>query len=83
MFDITIWLVLVLTFVIALIIGFLFARSYYLELRDRSMVGALRIDRSDPDGPYLFLELKTGVDDVSQRGYVTLEVRDENYISQE
>lgn len=45
-------------------------------------VGTLRIDTSDPDGPYLFLELHTGVGEVMQHKQVTMNVSTENYISQ-
>lgn len=43
-------------------------------------VGALRIDTSDPDGPYMFLELDKGVDTISSKKYVLLRVKLRNYI---
>ena len=43
--------------------------------------GSLRIDTSDPDGPYLFLELDKSVKEVSRKPYVTFRVKPENYIS--
>ena len=46
-------------------------------------VGNLRVDTSDPDGPYLFLELTKDLDSVVKRKSVTLKVRKENFISQE
>ena len=46
-------------------------------------VGNLRVDTSDPDGPYLFLELTKDLDSVIKRDSVTLKVRKENFISQE
>lgn len=46
-------------------------------------VGNLRIDTSDPDGPYLFLELTKDLDSVVKRKSVTLKVRRENFISHE
>ena len=52
-----------------------------LVLRVRA-IGALRIDRSDPDGPYLFLELAKDVDPVSTHKYVILKVKNENFITQ-
>lgn len=46
-------------------------------------IGRLRIDRSDPDDqPYMFLELYKNVGDISKQKNVTLEVSNENYISQ-
>lgn len=42
--------------------------------------GTLRIDHSDEDGPYLFLELKKGVRDISNRKIVVLTVRREDFL---
>lgn len=39
------------------------------------LVGALRIDTSDPnDNPYIFLELSKGMDTVTSKKYVILKV---------
>lgn len=57
--------------------------GYQLRLRKEKPVGVLRVDTSDPDGPYLFLELHTGVGDVMEQKQVTLEVSTQNYISHE
>ena len=46
-------------------------------------VGNLRVDTSDPDGPYLFLELTKGLESVTKKDIVVLKVRKENLISQE
>ena len=46
-------------------------------------VGDLRIDTSDSDGPYLFLELSRDVGPISTHKYVILRVNTQNYISQE
>ena len=44
-------------------------------------IGALRIDQSDPaDKPYMFLEIKRGVEDISRRKLVVLKVKRENFI---
>ena len=44
-------------------------------------VGALRIDTSDPDGPYIFLDLDKGqVDTISSKKYILLRVKLRNYI---
>jgi len=46
----------------------------------RDIIGDLRIDRSDTiDGPYLFLELNKGLDSFSNKQYVFMRVRDENF----
>ena len=61
-------------------IGFISACVGVLSLK----IGTLKIDRSDPtEPPYMFLEVSKGVGDISNRKYVLLDVRNENYISKE
>lgn len=50
--------------------------------RKPKIVGNLRIDESDPDGPYMFLELKCDPNIIKTTDYVNLKVVAENYISQ-
>ena len=45
-------------------------------------IGALRVDHSDPDGAYLFLELKGDPSYIEKEKYVMLKVKVENFISQ-
>ena len=45
-------------------------------------IGTLRIDNSDPDGAYLFLELTADTSSFNKKKRVVLNVLDENYISQ-
>lgn len=52
-------------------------------IRRAKFVGKLRIDTSDPDGPFMFLELSKGVGDISSRKRVLLEVDLKSYISHE
>ena len=54
----------------------------YLRRGSQKPVGTLRIDTSDPDGPYLFLELHTSINEVMLHKTVTLDVNLESYISQ-
>lgn len=54
----------------------------YLRQGSQKPVGTLRIDTSDPDGPYLFLELHTPINEVMRHKTVTLDVNLESYISQ-
>ena len=46
------------------------------------IAGTLRIDSSDEDGPYLFLELDCTVNFLKKRKYVLFKVNPTNYISQ-
>lgn len=51
---------------------------------NRKIAGTLRVDRSDPDGPYMFLELEPGsMPDIERSSYVTLKVDTHSYISRE
>lgn len=70
----------VLTAIIGFAIGFISACIAVLRLK----VGVLQIDRSDPsEPPYPFLRGIKSIDDISRRKYVLLEVKNENFISQE
>ena len=65
------------------IIGVLIGSVLTVLMTRKRPIGRLRIDRSDPDDqPYMFLELYKNVGDISSEKYVTLEVSNENYISQ-
>lgn len=44
--------------------------------------GTLKIDSSDPDGPYLFLELEEDFDSVRRKNNITLRVDISSYLSQ-
>lgn len=69
---------LVLTFVLGVIFGGIVTAIILLK----ASIGALRVDRSDPDDhPYMFLELYKGVETVSKKKYVILRVNTQNYIS--
>lgn len=65
-------------FIIGIILGF----SLGMVALARKIVGKLRIDRSDPDGPYMFLEANRPVTDITQHKYVVFEVVESNLLSQ-
>ena len=68
--------------VIGFAVGFICACAGVLSLK----VGILQIDRSDPsEPPYPFLRISrdNSIEQLSQRKYVLLEVKNENFISQE
>lgn len=56
--------------------------GYFLGKNKRKPVGTLRVDSSDPDGPYLFLELETDPSVIKKEKYVLLKVNTKSYISQ-
>lgn len=70
---------LVIVFVIGMVIGCVFSSI----VRRSKSVGKLRIDTSDPDGPFMFLELSKGVGDISAKKQVLLQVDLKSYISHE
>lgn len=47
--------------------------------RPRS-IGAIRIDRSDKDGPYLFLELEQPIYMFENEKYVNVEIKNEDFL---
>lgn len=73
---------------LVLLILFIFAVGIVIGMRIhkkedlKKSVGDLRIDTSDPDGPYLFLELDQDPGVLSNMDYVILKVNTKNYISQ-
>ena len=74
--EVLIWIL------IGFAIGFIAACIGVLTLN----VGTLQIDRSDPsEPPYPFLRISkdSSIEELSRRKYVLLEVKNENFISQE
>ena len=69
---------LVIIFAIGIVVGSIITRIVTKPLD----IGTLRIDTSDPDGPFMFLELSKDVDTVASKKYVILKVNLKNYISQ-
>ena len=69
----------VFIFLIGVMFGVFISR---LLLKKYSSIGTLRIDNSDSDGPYLFLELSTNIPSFNKKKQVTLNVLDESYLPQ-
>lgn len=67
-------------FIIGMVIGVLFGFLFhvtYIRLRFKKYndpVGVLKIETTDPDGPYLFLELNREINDVINQKTVNLTV---------
>lgn len=51
--------------------------------KSKPVDGVLRIDNSDSDGPYLFLELSRDVGDITEKKHVNLDVKLENLVTRE
>lgn len=43
--------------------------------------GTLRIDSSDPDGPYMFLEVRRSIEDIRKKPFVILRVNLKSYLN--
>ena len=69
---------LVIILAIGIMVGSIITRIIIRPLD----IGTLRIDTSDPDGPFMFLELSKDVNTVASKKYVVLKVNLKNYISQ-
>lgn len=70
--------------ILSLIVGTLAATvtGVAKAIKRRKPVGVLRIDTSDPDGPYMFLELSEDISAVMDAELVTLKIDTRGYISQ-
>lgn len=69
-----------ISIVVFLICGYVL--GYFLGKNKRKPIGTLRVDSSDPDGPYFFLELATNPNVIKKEKYVLLKVDTRSYISQ-
>lgn len=69
-------------YVFIFIIGIVCGAFISNLLLKKHSIGTLRIDNSDPDGPYLFLELSTNISSFNKKKQVILNVLDESYLPQ-
>lgn len=69
----------VFIFIVGIVCGAFISRLLF----KKHSIGTLRIDNSDPDGPYLFLELTTNISSFNKKKQVMLDVKDESYIPHE
>lgn len=63
------------------IVAGIFLERYFLS--NKHNIGTLRVDKSDPDGPYLFLELSGDPHQLTHGSYVKMRVDTTNLISQD
>ena len=70
--------------IILFLLGAMIGIGVGYSVRRPKSSGYIRIDRSEPDEPpRLFLESHIEIYELSQKKYVTYEVKNENYISHE
>lgn len=72
-------LVMAIIYCLCLLIGGYILGIYHAK---QHPIGTLRVDSSDPDGPYMFLELETDPSVIKKEKYVLLKVDTRSYISQ-
>lgn len=64
---------IVIAFILGLLGGWMIAA---IILRRKKSIGSLRVETSDPDGPYLFLELNDGnISELLRKRHVILNVK--------
>ena len=68
--------------IVGLIIGFILGLFFMAFEFANKIVGTLRVDSSNEDGPYLFLELDKSLLQVTTQKYVAMKVDIRNYIPQ-
>lgn len=67
--------------IVSIIVFALFFLLYFKSWRKpKNVDGKLIVDFSDPDGPYMFMELDKGPYTLKGRSTVTLEVVQEDYL---
>ena len=71
---------IIIAIIVCSICGYMI--GYTLGKDKRKPIGTLRVDSSDPDGPYLFLELETDPNVIKKEKYILLKVDTKSYISQ-
>lgn len=67
---------LVIIFALGVLIGTIFTGIVFRLF----LVGTLRVDHSDLDGPFLFLELSKRIESVLSKKYVVLRVKVKDFI---
>lgn len=59
--------------VVCLILGALIYR--FVERNSMTNIGTIRVETSDPDGPYMFLELETSVETIEKLDKAKVNIR--------
>ena len=71
-----------MAYVFIFIIGNICGAGIHRLFLKKYRIGNLRIDNSDSDGPYLFLELTKNISAFDKKKQVILNVRNKSYIPQ-
>ena len=64
-----------------ILVSYIIGRSQGVsEFLNANTIGSLRVDRSDEDGPLVFMEVDPGFRDFTERDVVILKVKHEDFI---
>lgn len=74
---------IVIAVLIGISIGALIMSIIQFKERNEQFIGNIRIDTSDPDGPYPFLESHIPMDALMKRKFVIVRIVCKDYISQD
>ena len=74
------WVICVVLVVVTFIFGVKITERRFAKQCENKIVGSLKIDTTDPDGPYIFAEFNKPVDTIFLNKYVILKI-DANSIS--
>lgn len=72
--TLTNWIALALVMIACIGVGITWGWFWHRHLVSDISAGVLKIDTSDPDGPYLFLELHEHIDTLSKQKHATFDI---------
>lgn len=72
-----------ISFFVGMLLGKWIFSAHQRRMPLQKPVGALVVDSSDPDGPFLFLELYSGIEQVEASTTVLLNVEKKSYLPQD
>lgn len=67
---------LVVVYSVGVFMGYILAKV----LSRPVSIGTIRIDRSDEDGPYMFLELEEPISTFANKKYAYVEIKNEDFL---
>lgn len=74
----------IVIFLVGAILGIVVGRiwQHYISKSKTGHSGTIRIDNSDSDGPYMFLELNEDLDTVCNKKEIVCKINNTSYLSQ-
>ena len=68
------WIIWIVLIVIAFKCGVVITERRFAKQCKNKIVGSLKIDTSDPDGPYIFAEFTQPIETIFKNKYVILKI---------